>query len=98
MERDAQREGFRRKLAYAALAVWVLALEAWFQGPILGGRVPVVVAAPLLALLVAMLVVRHRSRADPRTVDRRFALAVAGLLVLATLVRWPALMAPGSLV
>jgi hypothetical protein len=98
MERDPPREAARRKLAYAALAVWVLALEAWFQGPILGGRAPVVVAAPLMALLVAILVVRHRSRADPRSGDRRFALAVAGMLVLATLVRWPALRAPGSLV
>ena len=98
MERDPRSEAVRRKLAYAALAVWVLAVEAWFQGPILGGRVPVVVAAPLLALLVAILVVRHRARADPRTLDRRFALAVAGMLALATLVRWPALLAPGSLV
>src|SRR5262245_45928948 len=98
MEGDPPREGARRRLAYAALVVWVLALEAWFQGPILGGRVPVVVAAPLLALLVAILVVRHRRRAPPRSVDRRFALAVGGMLALATLVRWPALMAPGSLV
>ena len=98
MERDLPRERARRKLAYAALAVWVMALEAWFQGPILGGRVPVVVAAPLLALLVAILVGRHRYHADRRTVDRGFALAVGGMLVLATLVRWPALMAPGSLV
>jgi 4-amino-4-deoxy-L-arabinose transferase-like glycosyltransferase len=98
MARDAQREGARRRLAYAALAVWVLALEAWFQGPILGGRVPIAVAAPLLALLVAILVVRHRSGADPLTTDPRFVLAVAGMLVLATLVRWPALRAPGSLV
>jgi hypothetical protein len=98
MERDPRREDARRKLAYAALAVWVLTLEAWFQGPILGGRVPVFAAAPLLALLVGILVVRHRARADRRAVDRRFAVAVAGMLVLATLVRWPALLAPGSLV
>src|SRR6185436_2801567 len=98
MEGDPRREGARRKLAYAALAVWVLTLEAWFQGPILGGRVPVFAAAPLLALLVVILVVRHRARADRRAVDRRFAVAVGGMLVLATLVRWPALLAPGSLV
>jgi hypothetical protein len=98
MERDPPREGGRRKLAYAALAVWVLTLEAWFQGPILGGRLPIAMAAPLLAVVVAVLVLRHRSRAEPRTGDRPFALAVAGMLVLATLVRWPALMAPGSLV
>jgi hypothetical protein len=98
MAHDPQRDRTRRRLAYAALAVWVLALEAWFQGPILGGRAPIVVAAPLLALLVAILVVRRRSRPDPRPVDRRFALAVAGMLILATLVRWPALRAPGSLV
>ena len=98
MARHGEREGIRRKLAYADLALWVLALEAWFQGPILGGRVPVAVAAPLLGLLLGMLLVRHRCRPDRRPVDRRFALAVAGMLVLATLVRWPALRAPGSLV
>jgi 4-amino-4-deoxy-L-arabinose transferase-like glycosyltransferase len=92
------REPHRRKLAYAALAAWVLALDAWFQGPILGGRAPIVLAGPLLALLIAILVVRHRSGARPRSVDRRFALAVAVMLLLATLVRWPALRAPGSLV
>jgi hypothetical protein len=98
MTRDHDAEGARRKLAYAALVLWVLGLETWFQGPILGGRVPVVAAAPLLALVVAVLVVRHRSRAAPRALDRRFALAVGAMLLLATLVRWPALLAPGSLV
>jgi hypothetical protein len=87
-----------RKLAYAALAVWVLLLETWFQGPILGRRVPIVAAAPLLAVLVAILVVRHRSRVAPRGVDPRFALAVSGMLLLATLVRIPVLRAPGSLI
>ena len=87
-----------RKLAYAALVVWVLLLEAWFQGPILGRRVPIHAAAPLLAALVAVLVVRHRSRVVPRVVDRGFGLAVLGMLLLATLVRVPALRAPGSLV
>ena len=92
------REGSRRKLAYAALALWILVLDVWFQGPILGGRAPVGRAGPLLLLLVVVLVARHRSRAVQKPVDRSFALAVAGMLVLATLVRWPALRAPGSLV
>ena len=87
-----------RRLAYVALAVWVLLLDAWFQGPILGRRVPILAAVPLLAVLVAILVVRHRSRAVPRVVDRRFALAVSGMLLLATLVRVPVLRAPGSLI
>ena len=87
-----------RKLAYAALAAWVLLLEAWFQGPILGKRVPIAAAVPLLAALVAILVVRHRSRVAPRVGDRRFALAVLGMLLLATLVRVPVLRAPGSLI
>jgi hypothetical protein len=87
-----------RKLAYAALVAWVLLLEAWFQGPILGRRVPIMAAAPLLAVLVAILLVRHRSRAVPRAVDRRFGLAVSGMLLLATLVRIPVLWAPGSLI
>lgn len=87
-----------RRLAYAALAVWVLLLEAWFQGPILGGRVPIWTALPLLAVLVAIVVVRHRSHGIPRAFDRRFALAVLGMLLLATLVRVPVLRAPGSLI
>jgi len=87
-----------RKLAYAALAVWVLLLEAWFQGPILGRRVPVIAAAPLIAVLIAIVFIRHRSRPDPRPSDRRFALAVLAMLLLATLVRVPVLRAPGSLI
>jgi hypothetical protein len=86
-----------RKLAYAALAVWVLLLEAWFQGPI-GRRVPIVAAVPLLAVLIGILVVRHRSHAVPRALDRGFALAVLAMLLLATLVRVPVLRAPGSLI
>jgi hypothetical protein len=92
-----QREAHRRRLAYAALAVWVMLLEAWFQGPILGTRAGLVAAAPLAVLLVALLVARHRARARPAA-DPRFSLAVVGMLVLATLVRLPALRAPGSLV
>lgn len=98
MADEPHREGLRRRLAYAALALWILFLDAWFQGPILGGRTPIGLAGPLFLLLVVVLVVRHRSRVVRKPVDRSFALAVAGMLVLATLVRWPALMAPGSLV
>jgi hypothetical protein len=87
-----------RKLAYLALAVWVLLVEAWFQGPILGGRVPIAAAVPLLAVLIAILVIRHRSHAVPRAPDRRFTLAVSAMLLLATLVRVPVLRAPGSLI
>ena len=86
-----------RKLAYAALAVWALLLEVWFQGPI-GRHVPIVAAVPLLAALAAILVIRHRSHAVPRASDRTFALAVSAMLLLATLVRVPVLRAPGSLI
>jgi 4-amino-4-deoxy-L-arabinose transferase-like glycosyltransferase len=98
MADETDREGNRRRLAYAALALWILLLDAWFQGPILGGRAPIGLAGPLFLVLVVVLVVRHRSRVVRKPVDRSFALAVAGMLVLATLVRWPALRAPGSLV
>src|SRR6185503_3021963 len=98
MAGEPDREGNRRKLAYVALALWILLLDVWFQGPILGGRAPIGLAGPWFLLLVVVLVVRHRSRVVRKPLDRSFALAVAGMLVLATLVRWPALRAPGSLV
>lgn len=87
-----------RRLAYAALVMWVLVVEAWFQGPILGGRVPIAAAVPLLAVLIAILVIRHRSHAVPRAPDRGFTLVVSAMLLLATLVRVPVLRAPGSLI
>jgi hypothetical protein len=93
-----EREGHRRRLAYAALAVWVMLLEAWFQGPLLGRRAGLVAAVPLAVLLAALLAARHRARGRPASTDRRFAAAVLGMLALATLVRLPALRAPGSLV
>ena len=86
-----------RKLAYAALVVWALMLEAWFQGPI-GRHAPLAAAAPLAAVLLAILVIRHRSHPVPRAPDRAFALAVTAMLFLATLVRVPVLRAPGSLI
>jgi hypothetical protein len=85
-----------RRWTYAALACWWFAVEAWFQGPLLGGRVrPWAGAWVLLAALIGLGVraVRGgRLRASP------FAFAVAGMLAVATLVRLPALRAPGSLI
>jgi hypothetical protein len=86
---------------FVALAAWVLAADAWFQGPLLGGRVPPAAGAWLLAVLaLAVLALATRERgvrhAAPRS--RSFLWAVAGMLLLATLVRLPALRAPGSLI
>jgi hypothetical protein len=88
--------GTGRRWTYAALGAWVLAADAWFQGPLLGGRVPPGVGAGLLlaALLVAA------ARAAPKLLQRpsAFVLAVAAMLALATLVRVPVIRAPGSLI
>ena len=78
-----------------ALAAWVLAVDAWFEGPLLGGRVPPAAGAWLLAAAIAAVLLRA-PRLVPR--ERSFTWAVAGMLLLATLVRLPALRAPGSLV
>ena len=123
--REAPPRGGRR-WAYAALLLWVVAADVWFQGPFLGDRVPPSVAPWLLLALAALILVAlapirafgARSGASPlpgrdgltpaRPADGRpdaerraphFAImATAGMLVLATLVRLPALVAPGSLI
>ena len=84
---------------FAALVLWVLASDAWFQGPLLGGRVPPAVGAWLILALVVVVAVRTVRRASgARSRTGAFVVTVAGMLLLATLVRLPALMAPGSLI
>jgi hypothetical protein len=81
---------------FAALAVWVIAADAWFEGPLLGGRAPPAWGAWLLAALAVAGLARggrHAARCA-----RSFLWAVSGMLLLATLVRLPALRAPGSLI
>ena len=87
--------GLGRRWTYAALVGWVLAVDAWFQGPLLGGRVPP--AAGAVVLLVVLVALGARA-ASARARPRAFLLLVAGMLLLATLVRLPALAAPGSLI
>jgi hypothetical protein len=93
---DDRSPGRGQARAYAALAGWVLAVDAWFAGPLLGGRVPPAAGAALLAVLLGWALARRARRPGPR--GKTFAWAVAGMLLLATLVRLPALRAPGSLV
>ena len=85
-----------RAWTYAALGAWVLAVDAWFEGPLAGGRVPPATGAWLLAAAGSVALVRRARRGAPRI--STFGWAVAGMLLLATLVRLPALRAPGSLV
>ena len=84
-------------LPYAALALWTLLADAWFHGPIFGARGgPWVVIA--LALLLAFAITAAVRRGADRGADRPPALAIAGLLLLATIVRLPALLNPAGVI
>jgi hypothetical protein len=87
-----------RRWAYAALGGWMFAVDAWFQGPLLGGRVPPAAGAWLLLVLLAAWTARALRGRSVRGGPPAIALVVAGMLVLATVVRLPALAAPGSLI
>ena len=80
------------------LLLWVLLLEAWFQGPLLGRWLGRRGAAMLVGLLVVLVLARMVAALQRRRPDPRFAAMVAAALALATLVRLPALMAPASLI
>lgn len=89
-------------MRYVVLGLWVLTADAWFEGPIIGGR-----AGPWAALLPALALVglagwavarRLRAAGEEAADDRRFLSAVALVALLATLVRLPALAAPASLI
>jgi hypothetical protein len=94
---DAARTARRRIATACALALWVLGLDAWFHGPILHDLLSAPAALLLLlagagAALIALRAGGGRRRA------RGFAVAAAGACLLATVVRLPALAAPGSLI
>ncbi|HVR69331.1 MAG TPA: hypothetical protein VMT87_00685 [Vicinamibacteria bacterium] len=86
----------RGRWRYAALGGWVLAADAWFQGPLLGGRVGASLGAWLLLAVLVVSVVRAVPKGRPR--PSLFVLTVTAMLFLATLVRLPAILAPGSLI
>jgi hypothetical protein len=79
------------------LVLWVLLADVWFQGPILGARVGLGLSIPLAVALVATAAIAatRRRHGGP---DRSFAITVAAMLLLATLVRLPALIAPAGLI
>jgi hypothetical protein len=77
--------------------LWVLGVDAWFHGPILRDRLGPL-AALLLLLAAAVAAAWAHGAPESRRLTRGFALAVAGACLLATLVRLPALAAPGSLI
>lgn len=81
----------------AAGLLWVVLLEVWFQGPVLGGLVPRR-AAWLPWLVLAALAVRAVLAARPAARPfRSLGLSILGVLVLTTAVRLPALTAPAGL-
>src|SRR5687767_11015242 len=87
---------------YVVLGLWVLMVDAWFQGPIVGRWAGPLAAVPLAVALLALagweIARRRRPAAAADADDRRFLLAVAVVALLATLVRLPALAAPASLI
>lgn len=94
---DAATTAGRGAAAACALALWVLGVDAWFHGPILHDRLSPLAASLLLLASAGSAVAALRAAGGPR-VDRRFAAAAAGVCLLATVVRLPALDAPGSLI
>lgn len=94
---DAAGTAKRRAAAGCALVLWVLGLDAWLHGPILRDRLGPL-AALLLLLAAAVAAVMGRDPLRPITFTRGFAVAVAGVCLVATLARLPALAAPGSLI
>src|SRR5688572_12777766 len=85
---------------YVAPALWVVLVDAWYGGPLVGRWAGPWAALPVAAVLLGVALVAWKQRA-PREPDpdrRRFALAVLGVALVATLVRLPALAAPASLI
>jgi hypothetical protein len=99
VERAADAAGTaRRRIATAcALALWVLGLDAWFHGPILHDHLSAPAALLMLLAGAGAALVAPRARRG-RHLTRGFALGAAGVCLLATVVRLPALAAPGSLI
>jgi len=99
VERAADAAGTaRRRIATAcALALWVLGLDAWFHGPILHDHLSAPAALLLLFAGAGAALVALRAGGGLH-LTRGFAVAAAGICLLATVVRLPALAAPGSLI
>lgn len=99
MERAADAAGTaRRRIATAcALALWVLGLDAWFHGPIFHDHLSAPAALLLLLASVVAALTALRAGGGPR-LTRGFAAAAAVVCLFATVVRLPALAAPGSLI
>lgn len=87
---------------YAVLGLWVLTVDAWFQGPVVGRWAGPLAAIPFAVALLALagweIARRPRPAEADGADDRRFLLAIAIVALLATLVRLPALAAPASLI
>ena len=85
---------------YVVLGLWVLAADAWFQGPIVGRWAGPMAAIPLALALLAVVGwdAARRPRPEFGPEDRRFLWAAAAVALVATLVRLPALNAPASLI
>jgi hypothetical protein len=77
--------------------LWVLGLDAWFHGPILHDRLSAPAALLILLASAVAAVMALRAAGGP-SLTRGFAAAAAGVCLLATVVRLPALAAPGSLI
>jgi len=92
--------GQGRPRRYVVLGLWVLTVDAWFQGPVVGRWAGPLAALPLAVALLALAgwEIARRPRPAGAADDRRFLLAVAVVALLATLVRLPALAAPASLI
>ena len=95
---DAAGTARRRAATGIALALWVVGLDAWFHGPLLHDHV-----GPLAALLLLVAAAGAGATAlaaSPRRIAPSTGLAAgaAAVVLLATLVRLPALAAPGSLI
>jgi len=94
---DAATTARRRAAAACALALWVLGVDAWFHGPILHDRLSPSAALLLLLAAAVAAVVALRAAGGPRF-NRGVAAAAAAVCLVATVVRLPALAAPGSLI
>ncbi len=85
------------RAVWAGASLWIVLLEIWFQGPVLGRWLPRALAA-LPALLLLLLAARGVARQAPVIRGQKALLAVlAGTVVLAIAARLPALVAPAGL-
>jgi len=85
-------------LPYAALVLWTLLADAWFRGPIFRHRGGPGIATLIGAVLVVVVVAALLRRKEGLALDRRFTAVAGGLLLLATLVRLPALFNPSGVI